>query len=454
MNKIKTSTEVQNPHLVTSKKRYAFIPLEEGRRDAALNGEILVSRNTGHFYVKDDYGNIISATLKVEEKLNEIIDNSYFEQVDENYNTIRKAYRFYFDTTDKLRLDRDLKLPNGAYWFNVKDVNDESKFYLEKASVVGKDATYVGNLLNNTNYWVIFYNKLGDPITQYLFTAKCSDSIISDLIPADKLLDKIQIEVANDIITVGDSWLDVCPRVYAYYQDHSRRDITEDSGLILHKPDISTTGTKSIKASFFSMTDSRFAYATYDIEVIEEPVSEINTISVYPHVIVMKNGVKNIKLSIIGHFSNGTTQDITNKCVVTDFDNTLFNKAQTITITTTYGKESVYEFEHTLKVDMNEEPKKVFFNNEILVVESSLDYLPYPYYRVRQADDLETYNTLQYVTTGYEHAYVGSLRTNDALIIEYYTEEKEIVHSVYATAEFRLTIPSKAFRDPNEILDF
>lgn len=274
----------------TSKKRYAFIPLEESRRDVALNGEFLVDRNTGHTYIKDDYGVVKSATKDLETKLNDIIDNSYFEQVEENYNTIRKAYRFYFDDVDKVRLDRELKLPNGAYFFNIRDLNDESKYYLPKASFVGTDAIYEGNLLNNNNYWVLFYNSAGEVLTQYLFNAKAAPSVVSDLVPADKLLSRIEIEVMRSIIHVGDSWADVCPRVYAYYHDHSRRDITFENGLILHKPDIQTPGTKSIRASYFNMHDNRWSYAQTNIEVQEEFVSEINTLKVKPYVKMMKNG--------------------------------------------------------------------------------------------------------------------------------------------------------------------
>ena len=77
----------------TTKKRYAFIPLEEAKKETSLKGEILVNRETGHFFVKDDFGNIKSATQNLETKLNEIIDNSYFEQTDGKYNTTRKAYK-------------------------------------------------------------------------------------------------------------------------------------------------------------------------------------------------------------------------------------------------------------------------------------------------------------------------------------------------------------------------
>lgn len=109
--------------------------------------------------------------------------------------------------------------------------------------------------------------------------------------------------------------------------------------------------------------------------------------------------------------------------------------------------------EYTLHVKLNEQPVKLFFNNELLLPERSLSINTQPYYSVRRADDLDAYNTINFIPTGYEGTYIGTICTGDDLIIEFYNENKEIVESYYAVAQFIKTIPNVSFLKATEIFD-
>lgn len=430
----------------TSKKRYAFIPLPEEDKDVALAGEIVVNRNTGHIFVSDG-DQLISATKDLESRVTLIEDNAHIDQLDETYNTIRKGYRLYFDDKRKVRLDKDLRLPKHAYRFQIVDMGDESIHYLLKPSLVSEDAE-LGELplTNNTSYWILFYNKAGNILTQHAFVAKKSENILPELLEDDKIINNIQITLVNERLTLGDSWLDAGLTVIANFLDGTKREITREKGLLLDLPDIHTPGIKTIKASFMNYLTDTFSYAQKTISVEEELILPMTNIAIETQVIITRGGTKNIKLKIYAEFADGSKQNITDKCTVTGFDNTLFNERQIVTISTDYGREDLYVKDVLVEVPINDEPYVVMFNTEILKLSAKLDHLSYKYFRVRKASDLNQYNTLHYAYAGCETHYIGTIKTDDDLIIEYYNDEKELERSYYAKAVFRKNIPTNVFK--------
>lgn len=425
----------------TSKKRYAFIPLDKKSHKAALPGELMVNRETGDIYVKDDFGNVKSKTEKLEETIEHIIQNNSAELVGDLYNDQRKSYRFFFDD-GVIRLDRNLILPKGAFYFTVHDMEETDKIYTIRPSRVTEEAGYMGSLINNNEYWVTIYNIEGDALTQNKFVGKRANSILSDSVEPNKLLERIEIETAKDILYIGESYKDLYCRVYAYYADHSRRDVTNANGTILEKPSVNTVGNKKIKALFYNIDDGRYAEAEKTIQVREEDLVYIVGIKVIPQVLVANNGTKSITLNIIGEFSNGLVTDITHKCIVNNFNESLFNCPQTLEITTNIGDEQIYETDYTINVQFNEEPCTVYFGDYLMWITNELDdiaaktNLPLTHYMVREAGNLEGYYTGM-TEIGYDTEFFGNIRSGKRLIIEYYDANEELMYNVFATGEFR-----------------
>lgn len=427
----------------TTKKRFAFIPLKIENGENALPGEVLVDRTNGRFYVKDDNGNIISETENLDEKVRDIVSNieneGGFGGNGIEYAGQRNTYRFFFDGTASLRLDRNLTLPSGAVYFNVRDVENEHIYYVATPTRVTHDAVYSGILQNNKLYWVTFFNIDGNAISQLLFTGKRADSVISDAVSPDKLLSRIEIELAKNEIYLGDRFAELFCRVYAYFADGSRQDVTTSNGLVLEQPDVTTTGTKTIKAVYYNIDDGRFATATADFLVLEEKYAAIVGIDVDPRVIVTNNGQKAIRLVIEARFETGEEKDISERCIVTDFNPSLFNEDQTITITTNYGRDQIYTTTYTINVELNvEKPHKLFFGESFIRLENTFDVVTWArYYRVREAGDLEKYYNMTYAEIGTPTDYVSSLRTGKLLVVEFYDETYEIIKSQVFEAHYR-----------------
>lgn len=427
----------------TSKKRYAFIPLEKEKQDIALPGEIVVDRKTGDYYVVDENGELRSRTSNIENLIDITIRNNSANIVGDLYNDQRKSYRLFFDD-HVARLDRSLTLPIGAYFFLIHDMVDSTIIYTPKLCKITDDAPIVGSLINNHLYWVTFYNVDGDALTTNKFVAKRAHSVISDGIDRDKLLERIEIETAKDFVYVGESWRELYCRVYAYYADQSRKDVTGTNGLILEKPDLSTVGQKIIKAVYYNMDDQRFAETTKQIIVKEDDDIFLEFFKVFPQILISNKGDKSIVLNIIGHYSDGDERDITHRSVVSNFNENLFNEEQVIDITTDIGM-SHYTEDYVLNVAFNETPYTVFFGDRLLHPEEDLNNIDaitnkdIVTYKVRDAVDLNNYHCpLTEIGTKADFSSPrSSLRTGKNLIIEYYNAEEELLHSVYATAEYR-----------------
>lgn len=428
--------------MAENKKRFAVIPLTSEKGENALPGEILVDRVKGRFYVKREDGQIVSETENLDEKIKEVISNSDIGGGGNvNLSSARRnAYRFFFDGVNTLRLDKNLTLPEGSFYFTVKDVINESINYILKPTKVTLDAIYTGVLENNRQYWVTFYNIDGDALTQLLFTGKRADSIISDAVPADKLLSRIEIETHKDELYLGDRFADLYCKVYAYYADGSRMDVTNNNGLRLDKPDLSTEGTKVIKATFFNIDDGRYAEATKEIKVVKESFSKIVGIDVTPRVILTNDGKVRTMLFVMAHYENGKDKDITNRCVIENFDDVLFNKNQNIKVTTNYANDEVYVTEYTINVEMNTDKEyAVFYGETLMRLSNELDtkFSDVTLFRVREAGDLDVFYNMTYVNIGTETTYEGSLRTGRRLIVEFYDSEYKLVRSYVCRAQYK-----------------
>lgn len=427
----------------TKKKRYSFIPLDISGSSMALPGELVVDRNTGDFYITDDFGNLKSRTNNIETLVESVIQNNSANIIGDLYSDQRKSYRFFFDSS-VVRLDRSLKLPTGSRFFRIHDMTDGSLIYTQKAGVVGEDTPYTGTLVNNREYWVTFYNVSGDALTQNKFVAKRADAVISDEISPEKLLERIEIETAKDVLYLGETWRELYCKVFAYYADGSRRDVTNSTALILEKPNLNSVGEKYINALFYNTRReddcNRYAEASKTIVVREELVIKIVNIKVYPQILILPDGKKKIELSIIATFENGTEQDITNRTVVTNFDETLFNKPQIIDIYNSV--DPTYQHPYTLNVRLNETPATVYFGDNLIWISNELDNvgsvnsLPLTKYMIRDAGDLDKYYT-GLVDIGYSSPFGDRIRTGQGIIIEYYDDNEELKLSYYARAEYR-----------------
>ena len=442
MNKLVKNGQAVAKTTDTSKKRYAFIPLDNKNHKSALPGEIMVNRETGDIFVKDDYGNVKSKTERLEETIEGIIQNNSAELVGDLYNEHRKAFRFFFDD-GVLRLDRNLQLPRGAFYFTVHDMIDGHKIYTAQPTRVTEDAAYLGSLVNNFEYWVTFYTQDRDAICQDKFIAKRANALISDGMLPGKILERIEIETAKDVLYLGESYKDLYLNVYAYFMDHSRKNVTNALSTTIERPDLNSVGNKTLRATYFNIDTGLYAQAEKIIQVREEDLVYIVGIKVIPQILVANNGTKSIVLNIIGEFSNGMITDITAKTIVNNFDEALFNCPQTLQLTTNIGDDKTYETDYTINVQFNEQPATVYNGDYLLWITNELDdiagmtNLPLTHYKVRDAGNLDNYYNTTLTEISYDTEYVGTLRTGKRLIIEYYDDEQNLLYNVFATSEFR-----------------
>lgn len=477
--------EVLNVETMSDDKRYAFLPLSYENRERALRGELILDDETGNVWVKNrKTGELKSATQDVKQHIDDAI-NARTANIAYAFSNNRNVYRFYFDK-NMVKLDASLNLPSEYMYYTIRDVNRQTKYYLNGLTKVDEVATSIypeveddslvtNGLRNNGTYIVEFYNINFELMTQILFTAKKAPALQVAGNELDKIVDRIVVASNRDILYVGESIKSINCRVYAVFKDGSKKDtttfsnvklqyaegnildgeltldVTESKNTLIDLDQIDTSkpGDYTIVASYYDKLLGDFRYATKTITVSENEYERLLTdgLVVIPRVVALAGTAKKeIRLQVIGYFEDGTNRDITNEVVISDYNSERFDVEQYITVTFRVGHETVSEI-HTSFIaysDPSETPdnyRLVNFNNDLgggYILNLHESYTPVKacsYYRVRSIDDLseQGYYTVKDTNLiGYPALYVDiakPLSDGDYVIVEFYSINKALIAS-------------------------
>ena len=352
-NELKSVDEVAVT--AVDEKRFSITPLSYSNKDRAVAGEIVVDDETGNVWVRNrQSGDLRCATQNVGIQIEDALD-SRLGAIDYAVATNRAVYRFYFDQ-NAIRLDSSLELPDEYVYFQVRDINRASKYYLTELTDVKKTGTSIypadetgkiaDALHHNSTYFVEFYNINFELMSQILFTAKRAPQLSSNGL--DKFIDHIEIAVNRDILYLGESIKSLNARVYAVMGDSSYKnatnfsnvtlsayqvqpkvntdpiesltvgavDITDSNMTAISLDDINTSveGTYVIKATFMNRLDNdRILEATRTIKVSATEYARLvdNGVAVIPTYYGTTHGEDDIRLRAIAFFVDGSHRDVT-----------------------------------------------------------------------------------------------------------------------------------------------
>lgn len=447
----------------TDKRRFRIIPLTKDNLDRAGIGEIAVDRDTGDFYVINNDGEAISRTTSLEQKILEVMSND-INSMTYLTNRNRRVYRLFFND-NYVRLDANLILDDSCFYYRVREVGDNviyntttlapvginrNEFVVSDLIAVSNAAPIIRPLVDNEIYFVEFYNKNKEMISMLPFSAKAA--IYFDRSDDDeKIVSGIKITTNKDIMYINENISSLIVKVFAVYDDGSEREITDHStvDVDLSNLDTSVIGDYTINATWIYDLDNGLATtASYTISVSMETVYSISDLIVVPKKIFSLNdGSKEIRLSVIAYFVDGTIEDVTERCIVSQFDKFLFNEPQTIAVTFNAGLDTVYNKTYEIEVkDSGESSKfKMLFNEDFLSLDDlsrgDIPYLPdAEFFKVRNPEDFDIYYTLELCNLHYRAAYAdyefNKLSECKNVIVEFYNEDGELLDSDVYTSEY------------------
>ena len=478
--------------MANDEKRFSITPLSYEHADRALPGEIIVDDETGNVWVKNrDTGELKCATQGVNTAVNEIV-NGRFGILDYAYNNNRVVYRFYFDG-NSVKLDSSLKLPAEYCYYQIRDVNRATKYYLTEltavetvgTSIYPEDAT--GNVIDalhhNGTYFVEFYNINFELMTQLLFTAKKAPALDHGN-KLDKMVNHIVIAANRDILYLNESINSINVRVYAVYGDGSVRDTTDFSNVSLRAAagdvsditdsqltsvdlsqiDTSKEGTYTIFATFINKADNYTVLTAKKTIMVSK--TEYNKLLTNGLVVVPRlysQTANDIRLQAYGYFENGTMRDITEDVVFSysgklEFDeNGLLDKTVLVVFNAGEGNQVMQQREVRVTLYTNNTigaagADTVQYNNTLDGFGVSRNILrinpnhaapeAYTYYKVRSISKLDAsgYYTSDYANYGYTTSYIDTnnepITDGQLVIVEYYNANKVLVAAEGLTCEF------------------
>ena len=346
----------------TDNKRFSITPLSYENADRALPGEIVVDDETGYVYVKNrDTNELVCANSAINDNLAEIV-NGAMGKVNYAFNNNRTVYRFYFEK-NMVKLDASLNLPEEYVYYQIRDINRATKYYLSELTKVDQMGTsiypesesvsVVDALRHNGTYFVEFYNINFELMTQLLFTAKRAPKP-NEVPGLDKFVDHIVISTNRDILYVNEPLSSLNMRVYAVFGDNSELlatnlsnvradlqnaskntvlnqfdvvveavdghivDVTDNTLTFkdLSKVNVKKPGKYTIVAKFIDKTSGYEEHiATKEITVSETDYSQLteNGLVVVPKLFSQVDN--DIRLTAYGYFTDGSMRDITNQVV-------------------------------------------------------------------------------------------------------------------------------------------
>ena len=433
-------------------RRFAFVPLTYQNKDRAIEGEILVDRTTGDIWVcQDNLGNFVSATADLEQQILDII-NGGSTSYSFAYMNNRKVYKFYYDDS-VVRLDQEMieELPSGVAYYRIRDLYDNTKYYVPNLTNIHYDAASIYPFTNNEVYLVEFYNTSFEMLTQINFTAKYAPAVLQSGDP-NKILNHIELYTNRDYLYQHEDVSALLIRVFAVYEDSTSRDITNDAQTTINNPvDTNVIGDYTVSATYYYDTVHGL-YMTDDkvVSVVADTYANIIDMIVVPRKIIdLNNGQRSILLDIIAYYEDGLVKNVSEECIVTGFDPQLFNVVQHITVSLDIGHTSTYTQNYDIKVDDDGSASEnvLFFRDNIMKVDPAYSVpAGAVYYRVRAADDLNFWYTPNMADVGYETLFFDKplpeeqLQTGMNVIIEFYNSTQHIVDAVVFTVEYNPSI--------------
>lgn len=432
--------------MAVDERRFRVTPLPIEEKEKAGIGEPLIDRDTGDFYVKCNNGEVRSRTANIENIINAALDSD-INIMAYAYNTNKRVYRLFFDE-NMVRLDTNLILDSSCHYYRIRSYSDDLVYYLATLTPIRETGALILPMKNNELYFVEFYNHRKELISMLPFSGKASISfIVEDTII--KNLSRIEIYTNKDFLYQNEDIKSLMIKVIAIYEDDTEKDITEYNNVsITHNINNAVIGDYEINASFiYDLEDNLVMNTSKQFQVVKDVYASIKDLIVYPKKIVnLNDGSREIRLKIVLYYEDGTTKDVSDECIVSNFDDELFNEEQMITVKVNAGHVGVEEFVIKFKVDDDGGASEhiLYFNDEnILELYERNDYpTDATKYRVRAANDLEFYFTLDYATLRYDSIYADSetgleLTTGLNVIVEFYNDDLELLDSDVYVCEYR-----------------
>lgn len=428
-------------------KRYAFLPLSLENSDRALEGELILDRENGDVWTKTKTGELVSSTSNLSDKVKEIL-SSGLNSMSYAFNNNRRVYRFYFEG-NVVRLDRQLQLDPSIAYFRIRDIANEGKYYVNTLTNVKYDAASAYPFVDNETYFVEFYTAQREMVTNMIFSAKYGPNVLQDGEP-DKIVNRLEVHTNKDFLYVGETLNSLIHRVYLFFEDGSSKDVTAHPATILQNlVDNKKVGVyKLVATHYFDTTHGQFVEASHEVMVREDIYAKLIDMVIVPRKIVhLNDGSRSIRLSIIGYFEDGAVRNLTDEVIVSDnFDDTLFNAQQYITVKFNAGHLNVIEknVELLVKDDGSGSENTMYYRDNILMVDPEF-VLPSgsKYFRVRDARDLSFFYTIGYAEVDYDAPYMEKPALADRVhngtnfVVEFFNETHTLLDSTVFSAEYR-----------------
>lgn len=434
-------------------RRIAFQPLHYKDDPTAMNqsivDEMLIDPNTALPYFRKDANTLISSKTSISNLIVDIL-NSGMTSLAYIINNNRFIYRFYY-TDGIVRLDRHLTIPKKAAFYRIRDISDANKYYVHKMTHVNQEAMSIAPFENNGLYFVEFYNTSAELISQVMFTAKFAPNLILNDDPAEKIFSHLQIVTNKDRMIIGESLNSLIVRLYAFYEDGTYKDVTDSSATYIDLSNINLNmkGVYTISATYiYDLTIGSKAETTYTITVDENVYANITNLIVIPRKIIKLNdNSKEIRLSIIAYFDNGTIRNVTDECIISNnYNDELFNVEQTVTIRFNAGTNNIIEKNVSFIVydDGTASTDKVFFGDGIMSLDDTIVFPPeYKKYRVRHGSDLDFFYTINYNEINYAGLFTDKTSEADKIkdgtnvIVEFYDNDNNLLSSKVFVAKYK-----------------
>jgi len=436
-----TPIVVPGDQTTVDKRRFRVIPLAYPEHaDRAGFGELLVDDETGDYYVKSPDGVIRSRTANIEQLIHDELENN-INQMSYQYNRNRRVYRLFF-TSEYVRLDANLILDDSCAYYRVRDISDSGKYYVTTLTDINSRALLAYTMVDNEMYFVEFYNKKKEQISCLPFSAKAAiyfDTSEDD----DKLVTHIYITTNKDIAYVGENPASLICKCIAVYDDGTEKDITNYSTVDIDTSGIdwNTVGVYKIKATYVYDMEHVLSYtAEKNFEISDDKSVTISDVIVVPRKIInLNDGSREIKLTVIVYYADGSAKDVSDECIISAFDPTLFNTEQTIVVKLNAGTVNVFEDTYVIKVEDSGAASNLIlnFNEEHILKLDDTTRTEYPdgalFYKVRDAENISIFYTPVYNEIHYNALFVDdpdhTISENKNVIVEFYGNTYQIIDS-------------------------
>jgi len=436
-----TPIVVPGDQTTVDKRRFRVIPLTYPENaDRAGFGEILVDDDIGDFYVKAPDGSLISRTANIEQLIHDEMENN-INQMSYQYNRNRRVYRLFF-TSEYVRLDANLILDNSCAYYRVRDIADSGKYYVTTLTDIKSRALLANTMVDNEMYFVEFYNKKKEQISCLPFSAKAAlyfDNSESE----SEVVTHIYITTNKDIAYVGENPSSLICRCIAVYDDGTEKDITNYSTVDIDTSGIdwNTVGVYKIKATYvYDMENVLSLTAEKNFEISDDKSVTISDVIVVPRKIInLNDGSREIRLTVIVYYADGSAKDVSDECIISAFNPVLFNVEQTIVVKLNAGTVNVFEDTYVIKVDDSGAASDYVlnFNEDHILKLDDTTRTEYPdgalFFKVRDAENISVFYTPVYNEIHYNALFVDdaehTISENKNVIVEFYGSDYQIIDS-------------------------